>query len=86
MGHAGLREFVDDTDATFDLFEPHYTDVRDLGHCVLAIGSIKVRGRGGGVETDVPTAAVAEYRDELLWRFRDYRDAALALEAAGLSE
>ena len=86
VGHAGLREFVDDTDATFDLFEPHYTDVRDLGHCVLAIGSIKVRGRGGGVETDIPTAAVAEYRDGLLWRFRDYGDAALALEAAGLSE
>ena len=39
---------MDDTDSTFDLFEPHYTDVRDLGHCVLAIGSIKVRGRGGG--------------------------------------
>ena len=54
---------MDDTDATFDLFEPHYTDVRDLGHCVLAIGSIKVRGRGGGVETDIPTAAVAESRN-----------------------
>ena len=53
---------------------------------MLAIGSIKVRGRGGGVEADIPTAAVAEYGDELLWRFRDYGDAALALEAAGLSE
>ena len=59
---------------------------RPPGHCVLAIGSINGRGRGGGVETDIPTAAVAEYRDELLWRFRDYGDAALALEAAGLSE
>ena len=59
---------------------------RPPGHRLLAIGSINGRGRGGGVETDIPTAAVAEYRDELLWRFRDYRDAALALEAAGLSE
>lgn len=86
VGHAGVREFFDDTASTFDLFEPEYTDIRDLGDRVLAIGSIRVRGRGGGVETEIPTAAIAEYRDGLLWRFRDYGEAALALEAAGLSE
>jgi len=86
VGHAGVREFLDDTVASFDLFEPDYTDIRDLGDRVLAIGSIRVRGRGSGAQTDIPTAAIAEYRDGLLWRFRDYGEAALALEAAGLSE
>lgn len=86
VGHAGVRDLFADTAATFDLFEPHYTDVRDLGDCVLAIGSIRVRARGSGVETEIPTAAIAEYRDGLLWRLRDYGEAALALEAAGLSE
>jgi hypothetical protein len=86
VGHARLRRFVDDTDATFDLFDVQYTDIRDLGDCVLAIGSIRVRGHGSGVETDIPTAAIAEYRDGLLWRFRDYGEVSLALEAAGLSE
>jgi ketosteroid isomerase-like protein len=86
VGHAGVRDFFADTAATFDLFQPQYTDVRDLGDRVLAIGSLRVRGRGSGVETDIPTAAIAEYRDGLLWRYRDYGEAALALEPAGLSE
>jgi hypothetical protein len=33
----------------------------------------------------VPSAAIAEYRDGLLWRYKDYGQARLALEAAGLS-
>ena len=75
-----------DTAQTFDLFRPEYTDVRDLGERVVAIGSIRVRGKGSGVETDVPTAAVAEFRDGMLWRFKDYVDPRLALDAAGLRE
>ena len=86
VGHAGIRKFMADTAATFELFRVDYTDVRDLGNSVLAIGSIRVQGRGSGVETDIPTAVIAEYRDGLLWRFKDYREARLALEAAGLEE
>ena len=50
------------------------------------IGSIRMRGRESSVETDVPTAAVVEFRDGLLWRYKGYGQARLALEAAGLSE
>src|SRR5712692_798151 len=62
VGHAGMRRFLADTMETFDLFQVHYTDVRDLGDRVLAIGHLHVRGRGSGAETDIPTAVVAEYR------------------------
>ena len=86
LGHAGVRRFFADTTETFELFEPNYSDIRDLGDRVLAIGSIRVRGRGSGVEAEIPTAAIAEYRDGLLWRYKDYGDADAALEAAGLSE
>ncbi len=86
LGHEGVRRWLADTAATFEFFRTEYPDVRDLGDRVLAIGSIRVRGRGSGVETDVPTAFIAEYRDGLCWRARDYREARLALEAAGLSE
>jgi ketosteroid isomerase-like protein len=85
-GQEGFKRFLADTAETFELFEPDYTDVRDLGDRVLAIGSIRVRGRGSGVETDIPTAAIAEYRDGLLLRFKDYAEARVALEAAGLDE
>ena len=41
---------------------------------------------GSGVDTRIPTAAIAEYRDGLLWRYKDYGESRLALEAAGLRE
>ena len=86
VGHAGVRQFLADTAETFEFFRPDYTDIRDLGDRVLAIGSIRVRGRGSGLETDIPTAAIAEYRDGLLWRYKDYGEARDALEAAGLQK
>lgn len=86
VGHDGAREFMADTAETFEVFVPDYTDVRDLGDRVLAIGSIRVRGRGSGVETDIPSAAIVEFRDGLAWRFKDYGEARLALEAAGLAQ
>jgi ketosteroid isomerase-like protein len=86
VGRAGVRRFLADTAETFELFRPAYADIRDLGDRVLAVGSIRVRGRGSGVETDIPTAGIAEYRDGLLWRWKDYGEARLALEAAGLRE
>jgi ketosteroid isomerase-like protein len=86
VGHTGVRRFLADTAETFDVFRPAYTDIRDLGDRVLAIGSITVRGRGSRLETEIPTAAIAEYRDGLLWRYKDHGDAQAALEAAGLRE
>lgn len=86
VGHEGMRRFLADTEDMFEIFQASYTDIRDLGDRVLAIGSIRMRARGSGVETDVPTAAIVEYRDGLLWRYKDYGQARLALSAAGLRE
>jgi ketosteroid isomerase-like protein len=86
VGPAGMRRFLADTMETFDRFQVHYTEVRDLGDRVLAIGLLHVRGSGSGVETDIPTAVVAEYRDGLMWRYKDYGETRLALEAVGLRE
>jgi ketosteroid isomerase-like protein len=86
VGHEGMRRFIEDTEEMFELFQINYTDIRDLGDRLLAIGSIRMRSRGSGVEADVPSAAVAEYRDGLLWRYKDYGDGRTALSAAGLRE
>ena len=85
-GHAGLRGFLADNQANFEVFRFDLSDVRDLGDRVLAIGTIHIRGRGGGVETDIPVAGVATYRDGKLTRWEDFRERDRALEAAGLSE
>ena len=85
VGPEGMRRFLADTADTFDLFKASYTDVRDLGEGrLLAIGTIRMRGRGSGVESDVPSAAIVEFQDGLMARYKDYGDARVALQMAGL--
>ncbi len=84
VGHEGMRHFIADTEEMFEVFQASYTDVRDRGDHVLAIGSIRMRAKVSGIETDVPTAVIAEFRDGLLWRFKDYGDERSALRAEGL--
>jgi ketosteroid isomerase-like protein len=86
VGHEGMRRFIADTEEMFEVFQADYTEVRDLGERVLAIGTIRMRAKVSGVETDVPTAVIAEFRDGLVWRFHDYGDARSAKRAAGLRD
>jgi ketosteroid isomerase-like protein len=86
-GHAGVREWWADTAETFESFRIDHTDVRELGDDrLLAIGTLHVRGRGSGIETDVPTAAIVSFRDGRMVSVKDYGDRDTALEAAGLRE
>ena len=85
-GHAGLRRFMADTAESFEVFEPEWHELRDLGDRVLAIGTIHVGARGSGVDTKLPSAGIATYRAGRLTRWEDFRERRLALEAAGLSE
>jgi uncharacterized protein len=85
-GHEGIRQFIADTAESFDVFRFDRADIRDLGDRVLAIGTLHIRARQGGVETDVPTAGIATYRDGRLIHWKDFGDKGKALEAAGLSE
>ena len=85
VGPEGMRRFLADTAETFDLFKATYPDVRDLGdERLLAIGTIRMRGRESGMESDVATAAIVEFRDGVLVSYKDYGEAQLAFEAAGL--
>lgn len=52
---------------------------------VLAIGTIRTRGRGSGIETVSPAAGIATFRDGKLIHWKDYGSAELAIGAAGLS-
>jgi ketosteroid isomerase-like protein len=83
-GHSGIRAFFADNQESFERFEPVIEETRDLGDIVLVIGSIHVRGRGSGVDTVVPMAGIAAYRDGKLTRWEDFRERERALEAAAL--
>ena len=84
-GHDGVRSFWRDTGESFEVFQLDYPDVRELPDGrVLAVGSIRIRGRGSGVETEVPTAVIATFRDGRMTHFNDYGDHSAARAAAGL--
>jgi len=85
-GRDALREFLADNAENFDVFHPSYQDIRDLGDRVLAIGRLRIQGKEGGVELEVPSALVVTYRDGKVVRFEDFGDERKALAAAGLSE
>jgi ketosteroid isomerase-like protein len=86
-GHAGVRRFFLDNAESFESYALKYSDVRDLGEDrLLAIGTFHLRATMGGLETEVPTAAVATFLDGLLVHWKGYGDPKKALEAAGLSE
>ncbi len=86
VGRASVKRFAQDTRETFEVFEPHYSDVRDLGDRVLGIGTLRIRGRGSGVETEVPSAVLVRFKAGLIAEFKDYVEPAKALEAARLKE
>jgi hypothetical protein len=75
-----------DTAESFDIFRFDRSEIRDLGDRVLAIGTLHIRAREGGIETDVPTAGSATYRNGRLIHWKDFGDRRKALEAAGLAE
>lgn len=83
-GHDGIRAFFADNRESFARFEPRYDDVRDLGDGrVIGLGHIRIRGRESGVETDVPSAVIAQFREGRMTYLRDYGNREKALEAAG---
>jgi ketosteroid isomerase-like protein len=85
-GHDELREFLSDNVESFDLFQVAYEDVRDLGDRIVAIGTLRIRGKGSGAEIEVPSAVLLTYRDAKVVRFEDFGNRQRAFDAAGLSE
>jgi ketosteroid isomerase-like protein len=82
-GIAGIERFTADTEEVFETFEPHY-ELLDLGERVLAWGVVHIRARGSGIETDIATASVFDFRDGKIVHWEDFGDKEKALKAVGL--
>jgi ketosteroid isomerase-like protein len=85
-GHEGVRALLRDTDDTLSDIHVEFSEIRDPGDQIVAIGCIRTRGRASGAETEAPVGYVADFRGRKVTRIRTYLDPADALEAAGLSE
>jgi ketosteroid isomerase-like protein len=85
-GHDGLREWMAETDASFQDLRLEPEEFRDLGDDVLLIGRLHARGRESGVEIESAIAWLTTFRGGRIVRARGYLDPKEALEAAGLRE
>jgi ketosteroid isomerase-like protein len=84
--HEGIRDFVRDLYETFSEFPAEYSEIRDLGDRLVAIGRIRARGTASGAEIESPIGSVVEFKSGKGRRIRTFFDHQEALEAAGLSE
>jgi ketosteroid isomerase-like protein len=85
-GHDGFRRWVADSFESFEEVRNDWSEFRDLGGRVLALGHVKARGRGSGMELDSPMGWVFTVRRGKVVKAEGYLGRSEALEAVGLSE
>jgi len=83
-GIAGIERFIADNEAVFDKIEPHY-EFLDLDERVLVWGTIRVKARQSGIDTDIPVGAVIEFRDGTVVRWQAFNSKDEALKGADLA-
>jgi ketosteroid isomerase-like protein len=85
-GREGIETYFEDVRSTWEGLRVLGNEFRDLGDSVLVLGRAEGRGRGSGVEVDMPLGIIYDFRRAKCLRARAYLDHAEALRAAGLSE
>ena len=85
-GREEVREMLQDIFEAFADFRFEFSEIRDLGDRILAVGEMRGRGTESGVEIESPWAFLIQLRNDKATHVRVYLDPKEALEAAGLSE
>jgi uncharacterized protein len=84
-GHDGIRRWIEDLSADWELFETHQEEFREIGDRVLVFGRWRARARGSGVELQTqPATWLIDLEDGRIVRLQTFTDRTEALEAAGL--
>ena len=79
-GTAGLDAWIADTLEVFESFELRY-ELAPAGDRVLAWGVIHLQARGSGIETDIESGGVFEFRDGKIVRWEDFGSKEQAMAA-----
>jgi len=83
-GYPGIARWMRDLDEQFAQFTISAEDIREVGEKVIAIGTIKARGRSSGATLEFPSASVQEFAsDHRVRRIHIYADVQEALKAVG---
>jgi ketosteroid isomerase-like protein len=84
-GYEGVREWLAAVDESFERWDVELDDIHELGDVAVVLGAVHARGRGSGLELDLPTALVIDFRDGRVIRIRIFQDRDEALAAGGLT-
>jgi SnoaL-like domain len=84
-GIAGIERFIADNEAVFEKFEPNQ-EFLDLDERVLTWGTIRVKAKQSGIDTDIPVGGVVEFRDGKIVRWQAFDSKDAALKVVGLEE
>jgi ketosteroid isomerase-like protein len=83
-GYDGVREWLAGLDESFDRWDLEVDEIRERGKVAAVLGEIHARGRGSGLELDMPTTLVIDFRDGKVIRVRIFQDRDEGLAAGGL--
>jgi ketosteroid isomerase-like protein len=85
-GHDGVREAFRDLYGALDWIKPEIVEVRDLENRMVALGRLRIKGKGSGAEAESAAGWVVDLKNGKAVRVVEFLDPAEALEAAGLRE
>ena len=85
-GYEGVREANREANELWVEYHYEFSAFRELGDRVVAIGTLRARGRQSTVEIESPIGYVVDFEDGKMVRARGYGDPEEALQAAGLRE
>ena len=85
-GHEGMERFLAEMREEWEGVRFEIEETREAEGQLVGIGRFRARGRGSGVDINVPLGVVTRVRRGKIVYTRFFSEPADALEAAGLSE
>jgi ketosteroid isomerase-like protein len=85
-GHAGIRNWWEESLAVFPDLRGEVREIRDFGDMTLAHGTIRGQGAGSGASIERPMWLVAEWRNGKMVSWRSFETEPEALQAIGPSD
>jgi ketosteroid isomerase-like protein len=85
-GHEGIERYVRDLSDAWEFLRAETDSVLACGEVVVAVGRLRFRGKGSGVETEVATGWVLRFRDQRVVFMRSFRNPEKTLLRLGSPE
>jgi ketosteroid isomerase-like protein len=81
-GHEGIQRFIVDSDEDMENMQVREDELLEVGDKFVVYGALVGRGRGSGMDLELPLGWVIGLHDGRIDYLRAYTDRAAALEAA----